>query len=185
MISFLNFFYMIPFGKKIRVGNFYVLKTSRAVGRKELAAMRRERGIADEVAKKLGHQGMPQITVGDIAGGWSVTYGPTMQVYVFLDSLSVSEDGSLGRAESESLRNLVMLVYMGSTILGDKELNLARVRIHDEFVERMSAKTGDGETAEEKAADDKVTEEEARRMRDAETIVEMMKKSAGGKDGEP
>lgn len=175
---------MIPFGKKIRVGNFYVMKTTKVLSKKELSTMRKERGITEEVSKRLHRYGMPLITIGDIAGGWKISYAPTMSVYQFIDNLTATTEGIVSQAEEESLRNLILLVYMGSTILGDKELNMERVRIHNEFSERAGANTSTEETAEQKAADDKITEEEAKSHRDADTIVDMMETAAKDKEDE-
>lgn len=139
----------MPFGKQIRVGNFYFVKTTRSLGKKELATLRNQSGIPQDVRKHLGRGGLPYITVGTIGGGWHVSYVAGSVMYAFIESEYGRMDGAEGRS---SLRNLFTMLYADTTVMGDAEYWRAKGEALKSLMERQ--KSADDATAERQALDD-------------------------------
>ena len=86
---------MLKFGKKYRVGNFYLLKITRSLSKDEYSKLRDDAGIPKEYRYGLRRAGMPVIVVGTISDNWKVMYTPFMNMFMVLDNLKVNEKDDL------------------------------------------------------------------------------------------
>ena len=60
----------IPFGKKLRAGNFYVLKHTKSILGSELKRWRTAKCIPAEIQRTMGRVGLPNIKVSTIGENW-------------------------------------------------------------------------------------------------------------------
>lgn len=180
---------MIPFGKKIRVSNFTILKYTKAMRASELKKMRDSQNIPASVQKHLKRGGLPYIKVSDISENWSVEFVAGMMMYNFIDSCNINEDGTMDPMHQKSMHSLLVMMFADCTILGDAEYQKAKGDNIQAYVARQAAAKAKGEeTAEEKAADDKILEEVQADEESKATLEKMakevqMKAQKGGKDG--
>lgn len=174
----------LPYGKKIRVKNFVILKYSKALRKSELNEVRNMQGIPADVQKHLQRGGLPYIKVSTLAENWSVEFvcGSTMYNYIDTRQTEPERDDILTEDSVTALHNLFVMMLADCTILGDPEYTTAKGKLLQEYMARQKAKE---ETPEEKAADDKVLEE-LKNDEDAKAnILSMVDdlKEKGGTDG--
>lgn len=174
----------LPYGKKIRVKNFVILKYSKALKKSELKEVRNMQGIPADVQKHLQRGGLPYIKVSTLAENWSVEFvcGSTMYNYIDTRQTEPEWDDILTEDSVTALHNLFVMMLADCTIFGDEEYITAKGKLLQEYMARQKAKE---ETSEEKAADDKVLEE-LKNDEDAKAnILSMVDdlKEKGGSDG--
>lgn len=148
----------LPYGKKIRVKNFVILKYSKALRKSELKEVRNMQGIPADVQKHLQRGGLPYIKVSTLAENWSVEFvcGSTMYNYIDTRQTEPEWDDILTEDSVTALHNLFVMMLADCTVFGDEEYITAKGKLLQEYMARQKAKE---ETPEEKAADDKVLEE--------------------------
>ena len=174
----------LPYGKKIRVKNFVILKYSKALKKSELKEVRNMQGIPADVQKHLQRGGLPYIKVSTLAENWSVEFvcGSTMYNYIDTRQTEPEWDDILTEDSVTALHNLFVMMLADCTVFGDEEYITAKGKLLQEYMARQKAKE---ETPEEKAADDKVLEE-LKNDEDAKAnILSMVDdlKEKGGSDG--
>lgn len=174
----------LPYGKKIRVKNFVILKYSKALKKSELKEVRNMQGIPADVQKHLQRGGLPYIKVSTLAENWSVEFvcGSTMYNYIDTRQTEPEWDDILTEDSVTALHNLFVMMLADCTVFGDEEYITAKGKLLQEYMARQKAKE---ETPEEKAADDKVLEE-LKNDEDAKAnILSMVDdlKEKGGPDG--
>lgn len=174
----------LPYGKKIRVKNFVILKYSKALRKSELKEVRNMQGIPADVQKHLQRGGLPYIKVSTLAENWSVEFvcGSTMYNYIDTRQTEPEWDDILTEDSVTALHNLFVMMLADCTVFGDEEYITAKGKLLQEYMARQKAKE---ETPEEKAADDKVLEE-LKNDEDAKAnILSMVDdlKEKGGSDG--
>ena len=176
---------MLPFGKKLRVRNFVVLKYKKSLRPSELKELRNQKGIPSEVQRHLQRGGLPYIKVETLAGDWSAEFICASTMYNYIDTRRMmTEPGfenQLTQDSLDSLHNLFVLMYADCTILGDAEYLEAKALALKAYMERKMG-GGEPETAEAKAEDDKVTEELAADERAKATIVDMASEIAAAQE---
>lgn len=155
----------IDFGKRYRVGNFEVVKITRAMGKRELEVLRNSEGIPKDVRKHLNRSGLPYILVQTLSGGWSISYVCGSSMYRFIEYELCNGDEGMA-----SLVNLFTMMYSDTSVLGDDEYWKDKAEALNRFIERQRAKSVSQED-EKSVLDALKTEEEAKA-----TIVEMAKK---------
>lgn len=158
----------MKFGKKYQVGNFYMIKVTKTLLKRELSVIRE--WIPEEIRKDIPRHGMPYIKVSTITGSWGIEFGPLERMFSALDGATEEE---LSDAETlRMLSNLFSGMYVDTSMLGDKKYNTAKSKALKELTERL-AKVKKGETEEEKAEDDRILDEMKDEMNKAETILKM------------
>lgn len=174
---------MLPFGKKVRVMNFFVFKYTKTLKKSELKKLRETEGIPVEAQKHLQRGGLPYIKVTTLSENWSVEFICCSTMYNFIDGrYVVNEQGELLPVTVSALHNLFALMYADTAVLGDTEYFEAKGKALRDFMARKN--TAKAETAEEKAEDDKVLEELKAEEEAKANIVEMAKElEKGGDDG--
>lgn len=78
----------IPFGKKVWCGNFYVLKRTRVLSKKEMKELR------GELLPELGRAGLPYIEIGSLSQDWRIEFSAGTGAFARIDGVDVEEDDS-------------------------------------------------------------------------------------------
>ena len=86
----------MEFGKKIFVGNFVLMKKTRALSKREMKALRDLEKIPEDKRKILSRGTVPYIRVRDVGGGWSLEVSLEHTMFDALDALTIVRAG-LGR----------------------------------------------------------------------------------------
>lgn len=165
----------MEYGKKYQVGNFYMIKVTKTLPRKEMSAIRE--WIPEEIKRGMSRHGMPYIRVSTITGSWGVEFGPLERMFSALDGAKEEE---LKDAETaRMLSNLFSGMYVDTSMLGDKEYNTTKSKALKELTERLAIAKKE-ETKEEKAEDDMILEEMKSDMSNTETILRMAEEVKNG-----
>lgn len=146
----------LEFGKKVRVGNFYITKHSRSLTRHEIKSLRESSGIGAELSRHLNRCSLPYIKVSTVGENWYVNYSIGMSIYHALDNVTVvkGDDGvrRLDGVEAENVEAILTGMYVDTTTLGDYEYNCAKMRLIQEWLSRASAKAVSEDDAKESDA---------------------------------
>lgn len=172
----------LPFGKEVRIGNWKVLKFTKALSKEQMKALRKSTGNGD--VKGLSRAGIPYIKVEAISGVFALTFCFNTQVFRWLDycvpvALEAYESGET--LEKNSLADILHVFGMWMTDVcttGDQQYYADKASALKSLIDRMqpAGKTaGTDETAEEKAKDDKVLEEVKADEEAKAAIVDMAK----------
>lgn len=155
---------MLPFGKKISVRNFVILKNTKTLKSGELKKLRNAQGIPADVQKHLQRGGIPYIKVSSVSGSWSVEFICGTVMYSFIDTRPILESpaGTILTKESEkSLHNLFVMMFADCTVLGDKEYLDAKADALQAFMNRQQASNISDEE-DKKTLDELQSEAEAK-----------------------
>lgn len=112
---------MIPFGKKIRVGNFEILKLSKSLSKKEVKELRSSNDIPLDVQKHLSRGSLPYINVQTISGSWCISFVAGTTIFRLVDSCWSDKNGALTEQGNAALGQLFTMWYSDTSILGDAE----------------------------------------------------------------
>jgi hypothetical protein len=156
----------IPFGKKLRVGNFYVLKHTKSISGSELKRWRTAKGIPAEIQRTLGRGGLPYIKVSTIGENWSIELACTQHMYMVIDS-QPTEMGVFTDEAVTNLKNLFTTWYADTCLIGDNEYLEDKGRAIKAFMERQKAK----DVSEEEDA--KILKEEQVRLKAEKDLQDM------------
>ena len=165
----------MKYGKKYQVGNFYIVKVTKTLPKKEMSAIRE--WIPEEIRRDMPRHGMPYIKVSTVSGSWAVEFGPLERMFSALDN--AKEEELRDRETAVMLSNLFSGMYVDTSMLGDKEYNMAKSQALKELTERL-AKAKQEETEKEKAADDEILEGMKKDMEAEETMLKMAKEVEDG-----
>lgn len=154
---------VLPFGKQIQVGNYTVLKRTRVLTKAQLKQLRDDSDIPAELRSKLTRSGLPYIRVEDISRMWAVEFCCNTGVYVYVDrmlplALQAEKEGR--EIKTDGVTDFAHLFGMWMTdtcVQGDAAYYADKANALAALVARNTSHRE--ETAEEKAADDKVLEE--------------------------
>lgn len=134
----------LPFGKRVMCGNYYVLKTTRSLGGKEVKRLRKAQHIPAEVMKFLDRASLPVITVGTVADSWRVSFLGGMTMFNAIDEIPVFHDGEgkfmyIGNAK-ENLYMLFNFWACATSTVGDEEFQADVINATHRYLDRMSKK---------------------------------------------
>lgn len=145
----------MEYGKKVYVGNFWMMKKSRSLSKKEMRELREKDNLAPEVRKNLSRSALPYIHIENISGGWEMNIGIGMSMYGALDGLVTAPGGDRGwyvpGIEGLNAEAVIAGMFVDTTIVGDEEYQAAKYRVMREYIER----TVHGKAQEEEKADEK------------------------------
>lgn len=172
----------LPFGKKMRVMNFTLLKYGKSLRGDEVKALRKQQGIPEEVQKHLKRGVLPYIKVETLSGDWSCEWICSSTIYNYIDSRKFeNKDGKFVLTEDtvKALHNLFVLMYADCTVFGDKEYQEAKARALEAYMERVGKMKPVTDEENQKELDALKAEEQAK-----ENLAEMAKEAAkeGGDD---
>lgn len=168
----------IPFGTKLRVGNFTVLKYTKSLKKAELKALRNDAGIPEDTQKHLQRGGLPFIKVEAISGIWAIEFCIGTTVYKYIDE-------QLCDQTMLTFLHLFTTWFTDTATPGDEKYLEDKARAMADFMERIKARKAGEETAEEKAEDDKILEEVKASEEAKANILDMAQRiKEGGQDDE-
>lgn len=132
----------MEFGKKVKVGNFYLLKYSKSLSSKELSKLRDAADVPAEVRKYLSRGSLPYIKASTVTDSWSVEFVIGMNMFNVLDGVKVVHDGEgvyqLYGTEERNVHALLVSMFADTTTLGDVEYNVAKQKLLSEYIDRAS-----------------------------------------------
>lgn len=158
-------FAMIPYGRKIEVGNFYLLKRTKALSKSDLAKLRAENGVPADLKKQVSRQGLPYIVVSAKSGIWQIEYSYLTSVYHFIDNCKLNENGEIVEEYKNALHNYFCVIFGTSTILGD---NLYYREINDAICGFMTRSAVQHQVSDEE--DSKILAEEQKKFMEQEKL---------------
>lgn len=136
----------LPFGKKLRCGNFFVEKVSRALSKSEAKALKKE--LLAKMPK--GYKGaqrasLPVIRCSDIAGVWRIEWGVSSAMFHVFDNFEWVYFNGDYVIKDETCKRLLTMLFCDTTVLGDKEYVEARVKAMNDFINRVKINETDDE----------------------------------------
>ena len=174
----------LMFGRKYRVGNFFVFKTNKVLRKSEVAELRNQMGIPKEERKRLQRSQLPYIKVEAVSGVWAVEFCCNTTVYRFIDmmlprAIEAHERGEeLEENSLASFAHMFNIMYMDTCVIGDTVYSTDKASALKAYMERQKA----AEVSQED--DDKVLEELQADEEAKATIVDMADQiRKGGSNG--
>jgi hypothetical protein len=156
----------LPFGRKVRCGNFTVLKYTRTLSRSEMKELRDD--LPRDMARGLTRSGVPYIRVEAISGIWSVQFACNTQVFNAIDTgLALALDGVDGFGIDEFSTYFLMMMS-DTLLLGDDEYVKAKGKAMMDFLDRQKAAVLSGD-------DDAAILERLRNDEEAKAVIMEMK----------
>ena len=134
----------LPFGKKVQCGNFYVIKRTRTLSKKEISALRKAEHIPDEVQKQLERGGLSYITISTVSDSWRVEFVAGMTKYAAIDEIPVASDAEgnytyYGDYLKALLYNIIGM-YAYTSTAGDAEYQKEVLEALQRYLDRESKK---------------------------------------------
>ncbi len=147
----------MEFGKKIFVGNFVLMKKTRALSKREMKALRDLEKIPEDKRKILSRGTVPYIRVSDVGGGWSLEVSLEHTMFDALDALTIVRAG-LGRLtvpgiEGKNAEAVLTGMFVDTTIVGDMEYQKEKIRVMSAYLERATKERLEREKAAAEAAE--------------------------------
>lgn len=147
----------MEFGKKIFVGNFVLMKKTRALSKREMKALRDLEKIPEDKRKILSRGTVPYIRVSDVGGGWSLEVSLEHTMFDALDALTIvrADDGRLTvpGIEGKNAEAVLTGMFVDTTIVGDMEYQEEKLRVMSAYLERVSKERLEREKAAAEAAE--------------------------------
>ena len=147
----------MEFGKKIFVGNFVLMKKTRALSKREMKALRDLEKIPEDKRKILSRGTVPYIRVSDVGGGWSLEVNLEHTMFDALDALTIvrADDGRLTvpGIEGKNAEAVLTGMFVDTTIVGDMEYQKEKLRVMSAYLERVSKERLEREKAAAEAAE--------------------------------
>lgn len=160
----------------MRVGNFYLLKYSRALSKKELKELRE--GFPEALTKDLGRASIPMLRVGSLAEDWSIHYAYTHTVFKYIDEV-VGDDGEMDAQTETGLYHLLLMFFADTTIVPDQEYFEGKRALFEQMLKRRSADLSEPLPEEENERLLDAAEEAWRTKDNLMDIVKMVKENEG------
>lgn len=183
---------ILPFGQKIEVGSYTVLKYTKSLTKKQLTAIRNDKQIPADIQKQLTRAGIPYIKVEASSQIWAVEFCCNTSVFRMIDhllpiALIAQATKSEVKTSIADFAHLFSMWFTDTSISGDEQYITDKGNALAALIERQKAKQE--ETPAEKAADDKILDGVKRDEETKATIVDMAKdikeqEEKGGTDGE-
>ncbi len=134
----------LEFGKKVIVGNYYVLKYGKNLSKSELKELRSKDRVPREVRDCLQRRTLPYIKVGTTSGSWAVEFVMGTTMYNALDALHVVVDDEgirqLYGVEKKNTEAIFVSMMADTTTVGDYEYQVAKMKLLSEYLNRASKK---------------------------------------------
>lgn len=156
----------MPFGKKLKCGNYLVQKYVKTLGKAELKMLRDEVGIPKDMRKHLQRGGLPFIKVEALSGIWSLSVCCTTSIFRMIDTflpVALDDEDSevanlVGKADFIHMFNMM---FADTMMVGDADYYVAKANAFKAYVERQKAPVVSDED-EEKTLDDLKRDEDAK-----------------------
>lgn len=177
---------VLEFGKKYRVGNFFVFKFNKTLSKSEVKFLRDQQNIPADIRKHLQRAQLPYIKIEAISGIWAIEVCCNSTIYQFIDRVlakAIIADQEGLKPDHNSVTDFAHMFgmfFMDTTVIGDSIYQADKAVALKAFMARKKAFEGETETPEEKAEDDKILEELRQDEETKATIVDMAGKLKGG-----
>lgn len=164
----------LPFGKKVMLGGFYVLKHTKALSSAEVKKLRNAKGIPADVQKHLERKALPYITVSTLTNSWRIEFVIGMGVYEAIDEIPVAIDGEgvytyYGNART-NLGNIINGWFAYTSTAGDEQYQGDVIKAMQDYLARSSEANKEPLSDEE---NEKVLEEELGKENHKATLKSM------------
>lgn len=123
----------MPFGVKMKFGNYTVLKYAKTLSKREVANLRE--GIPQNIRKHLQRGKIPYIKVEAISGVWAIEFCCNTQVYRLIDQTIAECD----EKHNVTLVHIFNMWYMDTCIPGDEEYQEDKAKAMKAFMGRIKA----------------------------------------------
>lgn len=167
---------MLPFGKRVMCGNYYVLKTMRTLPGKEVKRLREKSNVPEGMRKYLQRSSLPCITVGTVSCSWTVTFMGGMNMFDAINSVPVFQDDkghcSYMGPQALNLASIINFWACATSTVGDDEFQADVIKAMQRYLDRMSKKNSDPLPEEETK---KICDEEINREKNKATLIDMSK----------
>lgn len=172
----------MEFGKKVRVGNYQILKFTKSLSKAEVKKLRDMINIPPEVRPYLQRASLPYIKVSTVSGSWAVEFVMGTTMYDALDNLHVVHDAEwnyqLMGNEEKNTEAIFVGMFADTTTVGDFEYMVAKQKLLSEYLDRASKKLNEkqdaGKSEEElKEENEKAAQEVLVKDKHASTILDM------------
>ena len=132
----------LPFGKRVMCGNFYVVKSTRSIGSKELKKLRKSEGIPPEIQKHLQRGSLPYITISTVSDSWRIDFVVGMTMFDAINEIpvAVTNDGIYtyyGNA-AINLGNLINGWFAYTSTVGDDRYQADCILAMQDYLYRHS-----------------------------------------------
>lgn len=141
----------LEFGKKVQVGNYYILKYSKSLSKAEVKRLRSAQNIPADIQKHLQRASLTYIKVSTITDSWSIEFVIGMAMYAFFDTVHYVYDDEGNRLmygeEKNTIEHILVQMMADTTLIGDKDYRLGKMKLQKEYLEREAAKRNEAEDA--------------------------------------
>lgn len=164
----------LPFGKKVMLGGFYILKHTKALSSAEVKKLRNAKGIPADVQKHLERKALPYITVSTLTDSWRTEFVIGMGVYEAIDDIPVAVDSEgvytyYGNART-NLGNIINGWFAYTSTVGDEQYQGDVIKAMQDYLVRSSEANKEPLSDEE---NEKVLEEELEKEKHKVTLKSM------------
>lgn len=167
----------LPFGKKVMIGGFYVLKHVKAIPTKQLKAMRKAQGIPEDVQKHLQRGVLPYITISTVTDSWRIEFVIGMTMYNAIDEIPLLADaaGNLYYYGNgyQNLGNIINGWFAYTSTVGDTEYQATVIKAMQDYLKRMAEKN---KAPLPKDENEKVLDEAEAQAKHKKVLLEMSDK---------
>jgi len=152
--------FTLEFGRKYRVGNFYVLKLNKVLKKYEVSQLRNQLNIPADLRKHLQRAQLPYIKVEAVSGIWALELCCNTMMYQFIDqfaakAIEADERGEVLEHNSlTDFAHLFSMFFTDTCVLGDSIYTCDKANALNAFMARQKAIAGEKETEMEKNKDD-------------------------------
>lgn len=155
----------LEFGKKVSVGNYYILKYGKHLSNNELKELRKKERVPMNVRECLQRRTLPYIKVSTVSNSWAVEFVIGTTMYNALDNLHVVMDDEGNRllygVEKKNTEAIFVSMMADTTTVGDYEYQVAKMKLLSEYLDRASKKKNEEGDAGKSDNDIKKESEEA------------------------
>lgn len=164
----------LPFGKKVMLGGFYVLKHTKALSSAELKKLRKASNIPEDVQKYLERKTLPYITISTLSDSWRIEFVIGMGIYEAIDEIPVAVDSEgaytyYGNART-NLGNIINGWFAYTSTVGDEQYQGEVIKAMQDYLARYSEANKEPLSDEE---NEKVLEAELEKEKHKETLKSM------------
>ena len=167
----------LPFGKKISVGPYTVLKYSKSLSKKEVKELRDAANIPADIQKHIQRGSLPFIKVETVSGSWSVEWIIGQTMYDAINEIPLACDASGNPLYyGNGYKNLYAIfnaMFTDTCTVGDFEYQVAKQNLMNEYLNRASSAAGKDQTEEEKKDSEESLEEVYHAEQHKAMIMEM------------
>lgn len=132
------------YGKKYKVGNYYIIKYNKVLRKSEIVSMRMAYDIPKEDLKNIERAQMPCIKVCAVSGIWSIEFSCSSSVYHLIEQRFIEGD----KKSENMFAHIFNMWFMDTMMPGDEQYQEEKARALKAYQERVKAKNAENENME-------------------------------------